>query len=154
MFTGVIISPGKLKIASDMTINGIVIAGNEKDGGAASRADIREGRCAGIQVSEGAHVTFKYDINDPATKNNDRDLIFKIRFMDKSLQRKLYDCLKMTNYGSASGDMDFILGANLPEMLADDLVPKPKVKLSKESVISSQQEGLQFVIKSLKKIEN
>lgn len=138
-FTGIIITPGKIVIENEMTINGIVIAGNENTG-ATTPKRIREGDHAGIQIKTADQVLFKYDMGDAA----DRDMIWKMRFMDKSLQRQLYDCLGMTNYegGGSTGDMDVIFGPS----------GQRKVTLSKKSVISSNQEGLQFVMKSLKKI--
>ena len=144
-FTGIIVTPGKIIIENEMTIHGIVIAGNESTGGATPK-DIREGKHAGIQIESGAKVVFKYDMTIPA----DRDMIFNMHFMDKSLQRKLYDCLGMTSYGSVTSTqtdaqkIETIFGPN----------GKRKVKLSNESVISSNQEGLQFVMTSLKKIKN
>lgn len=141
-FKGVIITAGKVKIEDSMTIDGIVIAGNEQvSAGVTSREDIRKGNFAGVQVAHGAQVTFNYDV----TKEKDRNILFEIRFLDKSLQRKLYDCLKVTNYGSGETDIDIILGAS-------EIGGKPKVKLSHESVIRSEQDGLRFVMKSLKKI--
>ncbi len=144
-FTGIIVTPGKIIIENEMTIHGIVIAGNESTGGATPK-DIREGKHAGIQIESGAKVVFKYDMTIPA----DRDMIFNMHFMDKSLQRKLYDCLGMTSYGSVTSTqtdaqkIETIFGPS----------GKRKVKLSNESVISSNQEGLQFVMTSLKKIKN
>ena len=143
-FTGIIVTPGKVNITESMTIHGVVIAGNEFDPAThvpdiATIANIRQGNHAGVQISNGAQVTFKYDVTD----EKDRNILFDIRFMDKSLQRRLYDYLRLTNYGTGT-TVDQILG---PE-------GKHKVKLSNESVISSDQDGLQFTMKSLKKIKS
>ncbi len=148
-FTGIIITPGKIVIESKMTINGIVIAGNEKQGG--TTEDIRKGENAGIKIEAGSNVVkFKYDIKE----EKDRNMILDIKFMDKSLQRKLYDCLGMTNYRSAPAPIES--PSNHNERVEAIFGPsgKRKVKLSNESVISSNQEGLQFKMKSLKKIKN
>ncbi|NLI89514.1 MAG: hypothetical protein GX366_03785 [Epulopiscium sp.] len=146
IFRGIIVTPGKIEIKSSMTIEGIVIAGNEKETDP-SRDKIRSGEYAGIQVKEGANPEFKYNIND----EDDRNIIFEMRFLDKKYQRQLYDCLGMTNYKLAGEkgepSKEIILGARSG---AAEL--RPKVKLSDESVISSEQDGLQFVINSLKKL--
>ena len=82
--------------------------------------------------------------------NHDRNQLLAIRCMDKSLRRKLYDCLKITQYKNINSvdleeeeaKIDAILGP----------VGERRIKLSHLSVIYSKQGGLQFVLKSLRKL--
>lgn len=137
VFNGVVISPGKIKIISKIEINGVMIAGNESDGIGITREKVQKGDYAGVQISA-TNVKIKYD----------RDMILKIRFLDKTLQRKLYDCLKITNYQSS-------LTASNEQSRINIIMGEPdkrKIKLSKSSVISSEQGGLHFVMKTLKKL--
>lgn len=140
VFNGVIITPGKVKIAASIEVNGVIIAGNESVGISTTREGVQRGDYAGVEIlAQGVKI------------NYDKDQILKIRCMNKSLQRKLYDCLKITNYSSVNATalkgkeqekIDSIMGTD----------SKRIIRLSKSSVVSSKQGGLQFVMKSLRKL--
>jgi len=140
IFNGIIMTPGKVEIINDMTINGSIIVGNEYQG-EPSREDIQSGKYAGVQI-----------LADNVKVNYDEDMLLKIRFMDKSLQRKLYDSLKITSYQAAT-----LIGenANKEQEKIDAIMGKKDhriIQLSPTSVISSEQGGLKFVMRSLGKL--
>lgn len=123
-FTGIIASPGKIIIRNEMTIHGVVIGG--------------VGEHPNLQIEADKGVIFDYD----SEKEEDRNIILEIRFIDKELQRRLYDYCGMTNYGAGglNGDMDKIFGP----------FSNRSIKISPKSIIMSSQEGLKFTMRSLK----
>lgn len=137
VFNGIIITPGKVEIGSNMIINGTIIAGNECDTTTPSREEIQAGTYAGVQISA-----------DNVEINYDPDMLLKIRFMDKSLQRRLYDSLKITNYKAVS-ELEGMEQENIDTIMGSK--GDRKIKLSPTSVISSKQGGLKFVMRSLRK---
>ncbi len=123
VFNGIIMTPGKVEIAANGVINGTIIAGNEY---------------AGVN-----DVEIKYD----------PDMLFKIRFMDKSLQRKLYDSLRITNYEGLTGLAT--KGSDKEQEKIDVIMGKKHnriIQLSPKSIIHSEGSGLKFVMKSLRKL--
>lgn len=123
VFNGIIMTPGKVEITANGVINGTIITGSEYV--AASDVEV----------------------------NYDPDMLFKIRCINKPLRRKLYDSLKITNYDGLKG-----LAGKGPVKEQDkiDVIMGKKhnriIQLSPKSIINSEDGGLKFVMRSLKKL--
>lgn len=101
--------------------------------------------------------------NEPinAQINYEKDTLLKIRCIDKSLQRKLYDCLKFTNYKNLGNKQLAQVEAKktkqtkqINQEIMNTIMGKQDdriITLGPLSVMSSQHSGHQFTLRSLRK---
>lgn len=143
-FKGIIISKGSVEFKQDITIKGTVIIGGPETmptPGTNNREALFTGSHAGVIVKEG-EVNIINDLSD--TANDFSKIILDLAVKDHKLYRNILDMLYMTDYSKeALTDIMNNQGSYTDKVL----------KYNSKSILEVSTEGIEVVIKSLKKTQ-